>query len=74
MGTPLYRLVSPKFLKDLDDGKLDTTIYNINPYSGASILIFICAKANKIDIILCFSKADDWLIFNKYTFWSNSML
>jgi hypothetical protein len=31
----------------------------INPYSGASILVFICAKANRIDVILCFSIADD---------------
>jgi hypothetical protein len=29
VGHPPHRLVSPKFLKDLDDGKLDFTIYNI---------------------------------------------
>ena len=26
--------------------------YIFNPYIGASILVFICAKANKIDVIL----------------------
>ena len=41
----------------------------LNPYSGVSILVFICAKANKIDEIL---QADNWLIFNTYTFLSNS--
>ena len=29
LGTPRHRLVSSKFLKDLDDGKLDSTSYNI---------------------------------------------
>ena len=29
LGAPRHRLVSSKFLKDLDDGKLDSTSYNI---------------------------------------------
>ena len=45
LGTPLHRLVSPKFLKDLDDGKLDFTIYDIkyNPvyFDGEECLILL---------------------------------
>lgn len=45
LGTPRHRLVSPEFLKDLDDGKLDSTIYNIkyNPvyFDGEECLILL---------------------------------
>ena len=41
----------------------------LNLYIDASVLVFICAKANKIDVIL---QPDDWVIFNKYAFLNNS--
>jgi len=45
LGTPQHRLVSHEFLKDLDDGKLDFTIYDIkyNPvyFDGEECLILL---------------------------------
>jgi hypothetical protein len=45
LGTPRHRLVSHEFLKDLDDGKLDFTIYDIkyNPvyFDGEECLILL---------------------------------
>ena len=45
LGTPLHRLVSYKFLKDLDDGKLDSNRYDIkyNPvyFDGEECLILL---------------------------------